>query len=115
MGRSLGGFGPFLLGGAVSSDVADASGCARAAPCPPQIWVGYDGCGTDQAYRVVMRHRSVSFFDPLVTEPCNQSYKGGLGCSYVDALRWGVVEVVGSTDEERRKTFGERTAASEFD
>ena len=42
-------------------------------------------------------------------------YRGGLGCLDVDALGWGVVEVVGSTDEERRKTFGGRTAASEFD
>ena len=31
-----------------------------------------------------------------------------------DNERWGVVEVVGSMDEERGKTFGGRTAASEF-
>ena len=63
------------------ADVVYTSGCARASLYFSQIWVGYDGCGTAQAYRVVMRHRSASFFYPLVTEPCNQAYKGGLGCS----------------------------------
>ena len=50
----------------------------------------------------------------LVTGPFDRAYRDGLGCQDVDALKWGVVEVVGSMSEERTQKIGERPATSEF-
>ena len=50
----------------------------------------------------------------LVTGPFDRAYRDGLGCQDVDALKWGVVEMVGSTSEKRTQKIGGRPATSEF-